>query len=181
MAGGFHIARKPLRVSVAIIDISGKRGGQLRRAAAEGKAIGRGAAPKSLGDGSHARAHVANSHFPQGGVEGEENGVREILRHFGRGRLAAVELAQSKRRVQSECLETALQTVFDAILREKHGIADRRHGLATKPVDQVPIGRPPEEPENYVVSIGRLPPCPTPGERRTLLFTDAKARALACA
>ena len=94
---------------------------------------------------------------------------------------AMVRMRVRKRGVQSECLETALQTVLDAILREKHGIAGRRHDLATKPVDQVPIGRPPEEPENHVVSIGRLPPCPTPGERRTLLFTDAKARALACA
>ena len=68
----------------------------------------------------------------------------ESLGHFGRRRFHTIEVAQDKRRMQGEHLETAFQTVLDAILREKHGIAGRRHDLATKPVDQVTIGRAPE-------------------------------------
>ena len=64
----------------------------------------------------------------------------EILGDLGRRWRHAIETAQDEHRMQGDRLEPAFQIVLDAILREKHGIASRRHDLATKPVDQLPIG-----------------------------------------
>jgi len=52
--------------------------------------------------------------------------------------------------MQCHRLEPAFQAVVDAILREQDRIAGRRHDLAGKPVDQLPIGGAPEEPEYHV-------------------------------